>query len=498
MSSTKIIMESAGNQTRDPQTQRFPAMAPETASKGDPINILIVDDEPKNLTVLETILQDPGYRLVRAESSEQALLALIEEEFALLILDIQMPDITGFELAHMIKQRKRTASVPIIFLTAYYNEDQHVLEGYSTGAVDYLHKPVNPAILRSKVSTFAELHRKNREYELVNRALFAEVTERRRAEEQLRDLNDTLERRVVERTESLLKTRLALNETNERYRSLFEESLDAIFSLDVDLRFETVNPSMLRLTARPLEELNTIRFPDLCAPEQREAIEGAFRAVLCREHVTLDTTLVIPTGVRRELLISATPAIADGEVVGLSCIARDVTERKQAQTALQQSEARLSGIISSAMDAIITIDQTEHVTDFNRSAEEMFGCGAGEAIGEPIDRFIPKRAWAMHGRQAEASDLRHVTKSSAGALGTIYGRHASGEEFPIEAAISESRIRAEKYYTVILRDMSERVQQEAALRLSEARYRNLIHAISAAIYTCDAVGRVTLYNQAAV
>src|SRR5271168_1171918 len=139
-----------------------------------PINILIVDDEPKNLTVLETILNDPGYRLIRAESADQALLALVVEEFALLILDIRMPGMTGFELAQMIKQRKKTAQVPIIFLTAYYNEDQHVLEGYGTGAVDYLHKPVNPAILRSKVAVFADLHRKSRELEISNRALLAE------------------------------------------------------------------------------------------------------------------------------------------------------------------------------------------------------------------------------------------------------------------------------------------------------------------------------------
>ena len=141
-----------------------------------------MDDEPKNLTVLETVLDDPGYRLVRAESADQALLALVVEEFALLILDIRMPGMTGFELAQMIKERKKTARVPIIFLTAYYNEDQHVLEGYGTGAVDYLHKPVNPAILRSKVAVFAELHRKSRECEMANRALLAEVTERRRAE----------------------------------------------------------------------------------------------------------------------------------------------------------------------------------------------------------------------------------------------------------------------------------------------------------------------------
>ena len=180
------------------------------ASNGKPINILIVDDEPKNLTVLEVVLDDPGYRLVRAESADQALLALIRDEFALIILDIRMPGMTGFELAVMIKKRKKTAYVPIIFLTAYYNEDQHVLEGYDTGAVDYLHKPVNPIILRSKVAVFAELFRKSRECGLTCQALIAEVSGRRRAQEQLRELNETLERRVTERTAELLTANLGL------------------------------------------------------------------------------------------------------------------------------------------------------------------------------------------------------------------------------------------------------------------------------------------------
>ena len=109
------------------------------APGGDaPINILIVDDEPKNLTVLETVLDAPGYRLVRAQSADEALLALVAEEFALLILDVRMPGMSGFELAQTIKGRRKSARIPIIFLTAYYNEDQHVLEGYGSGAVDYL------------------------------------------------------------------------------------------------------------------------------------------------------------------------------------------------------------------------------------------------------------------------------------------------------------------------------------------------------------------------
>ena len=131
--------------------------------------------------MLETVLTDPSYRLVRAESAEQALLALVAEEFALLVLDIRMPGMSGFELAQLIKQRKKTAGVPIIFLTAYYNEDQHVLEGYGTGAVDYLHKPMNPTILCSKVAVFAELYRKSREIARANNTLRIEVAARRGA-----------------------------------------------------------------------------------------------------------------------------------------------------------------------------------------------------------------------------------------------------------------------------------------------------------------------------
>jgi two-component sensor histidine kinase/DNA-binding response OmpR family regulator len=176
----------------------------------EPINILVVDDEPKNLTVLQSVLDHPDYRLVRAESADQALLALIAEQYALIILDVRMPGMSGFELAQMIKERKKTALVPIIFLTAYYGEDQHILEGYGAGAVDYLHKPVNPAILRSKVAVFAELHRKTRQAVRSSQALLAEVTERRRADERLRELNETLENRVAARAGELLESRARL------------------------------------------------------------------------------------------------------------------------------------------------------------------------------------------------------------------------------------------------------------------------------------------------
>jgi signal transduction histidine kinase len=180
------------------------------------VNILIVDDEPRNLAVLESILDEPDYRLVRATSGEDALLALMADEFALLVLDVQMPGMSGFELAQLVKERKKTARIPIIFLTAYYNDDQHILEGYGSGAVDYLHKPVNPPVLRSKVSVFTELYRKNREVERANRLLMAEVAERRRAESRLSELNASLDQRVQERTQALQESEEKLREADAR------------------------------------------------------------------------------------------------------------------------------------------------------------------------------------------------------------------------------------------------------------------------------------------
>src|SRR3954452_10717740 len=187
-----------------------------TDSADQTVNILIVDDEPKNLTVLESVLDDPGYRLVRAASGEEALLALMADEFAVLVLDVRMPGMNGFEVAQLVKERRKTSRIPIIFLSAYYNEDQHILAGYGTGAVDYLHKPVNPAVLRSKVAVFAELHRRGRALEAANRLLSAEVADRRRAEARLSELNETLDQRVRERTRDLQASEAQLVEASRR------------------------------------------------------------------------------------------------------------------------------------------------------------------------------------------------------------------------------------------------------------------------------------------
>ncbi|MGE0802571.1 MAG: response regulator [Lautropia sp.] len=245
-----------------------------------PIDILIVDDEPSNLAVLEAVLDDPSYRLIRAESADQALLALIEHEFALLILDVRMPDLSGFELAKLVKQRKRIASVPIIFLTAYDDTDQIVLEGYGSGAVDFLSKPVNPTVLRSKVAVFAELHTKERALSLANQALRSEVAERKRAEDALRELNETLERRVSERTE-------ALRQADRKLQVMMSSITDGLFMLDRDRRFTYCNEQGARILGLQVERMLGRSLSELFPPERADRfLDGYERAVRTQQTVS--------------------------------------------------------------------------------------------------------------------------------------------------------------------------------------------------------------------
>ena len=133
--------------------------------------ILLVDDRPENLIALEAILQSLDQELVTAESGEEALKRLLVEDFAVILLDVQMPGMDGFETAAHIKQRERTRHIPIVFLTAISSEPSHTFRGYAAGAVDYLSKPFDPWVLRAKVAVFIELFEKNRQLEELARRL---------------------------------------------------------------------------------------------------------------------------------------------------------------------------------------------------------------------------------------------------------------------------------------------------------------------------------------
>ena len=147
---------------------------------------MLVDDREDNLLSMETVLESDGYRFVKANSGRQVLkLLLTDFDFALILMDVQMPNLNGFETASLIYERDRLRHIPIIFITANNYGEENLFKGYRAGAVDYIYKPVNPELLRAKVSVFVDLYRKNQrllaqEQKLVaiNRNLELEIGER--------------------------------------------------------------------------------------------------------------------------------------------------------------------------------------------------------------------------------------------------------------------------------------------------------------------------------
>jgi len=202
------------------------------------------------------------------------------------------------------------------------------------------------------------------------------------------------------------------------------------------------------------------------------------------EAASTTTFLLLPLGVFLSLTTLS---------VGLLFLNAGVGERALAERALQRSESRMAGIVASAMDAIISIDEMQHIVLFNTAAEKMFGCPAGEAIGKPLDGFIPARFRPGHAQHIRNFGATGVTTRSMGLLTGISGLRADGQEFPIEAAISQVEVAGEKVYTVILRDITERKRADEAAALLAA----IVESSSDAIVGKDLHSNVTSWNAGA-
>ena len=265
--------------------------------------------------------------------------------------------------------------------------------------------------------------------------------------------------------------------SEERFRVLFENSPDAIPLLDphdpnVSWPIVECNDGACRmneytradLVGQSIDVLNGVK-ADL--QERAEYLTRLRR----------DGTIKLEANHRRKdgsifpiEVVTSLISIAGRELI--LGIDRDISARKRAEANLRISQARLSSIISSAMDAIITIDTDQRITLFNSAAERMFRCAAAEAIGEPLDRFIPQQFRTSHHTHIRNFGAAGATSRAMGNLGKICGLRADGEEFPLEASISQIENDGEQIYTVILRDVTERRRAEQALAESAATLRS--------------------------
>jgi PAS domain S-box-containing protein len=187
-------------------------------------NILLVDDREENLVALEAILDSLGQRLVRAQSGESALKCLLRDSFAVILLDVQMPGLDGFETARFIKQVEKTRHIPIIFLTGVSTASNEVFRGYSAGAVDYVVKPFEPSVLRSKVAVFIDLE----------------------------------------------ETTAALRESEARFRSAFDDAPIGMALVSLEGRWLQVNRSLCEIVGYSEEDLLTMSVEDVTHPDDRD------------------------------------------------------------------------------------------------------------------------------------------------------------------------------------------------------------------------------------
>jgi PAS domain S-box-containing protein len=287
--------------------------------------ILIVDDQEGNLQVLEGLLEDLGVEIVTARSGQEALSSLLDREFAVILLDVRMPVMDGFETAAMIRKRRRSRHIPIIFVTAVDDDVEHIIKGYSVGAVDYIMKPLNGDILRSKVKVFVELYQKGRE--LAKKS--DELTEKNLALEK--------EIRKRERVERILA------KSRDFYLALFDEFPTLVWRSDEDGRVNYFNRSWLTFVGRSLDQEKQNGWEQAIHPEDRDLCVSKFRAAfLAREPFEMEYRMQRKDGEYRWMLNAGRPyRNLDGNFAGFVGSCYDITPRKRSEEETRSANAEL-------------------------------------------------------------------------------------------------------------------------------------------------------------
>ncbi len=234
------------------------------------VKILLVDDRAENLLALEAILEPLGQSLVSAHSGEEALKCVLQHEFAVILLDVQMPEMNGFDVAQIIKSREKSRFIPIIFLSAINKEDSYVFKGYSMGAVDYVFKPFNPDVLRSKVAVFVDLYLKQEQIKEQSE-LLAE-SERRELELQHR----------AELLESEAKSAAQLAELNNQ---LHNRQMELEQAMGVRNRFYASMSHELRTPINAVIGYSTLLIDNIYGPLNEKQREGLQRTLKAARHL---------------------------------------------------------------------------------------------------------------------------------------------------------------------------------------------------------------------
>lgn len=316
------------------------------SNDGRPCDILVVDDTPENLTAIEVALDELNYRLVKVQSGKEALRRLLKQDFALILLDVQMPTMSGFETARLIRARDRSRHVPIIFITAYDRDDAEVLEAYRLGAVDFLLKPIQPEILKAKASVFVELQRRTQEVERQAEQIRAHILQEREAwltEQRSRLEAEALKRRLEEQRVHAAE----LQQLNRRLEEDDRRKDEFIAVLGHELR----NPLAPLVNGLELLETADARAVERARAVMRRQVDHLIRLVddlLDMSRVTRGKIELRRSRVRAGDLIDqavslATPLIAERRH-------ELVTERQGADAFVDGDEVRLTQVLANLLN----------------------------------------------------------------------------------------------------------------------------------------------------
>jgi PAS domain S-box-containing protein len=284
-----------------------------------PINILLVDDHRQNLLALEAVLEEENYNLVRAYSGEEALRCILKDEFALIVLDVEMPGMNGFETAKLIKLREKSKIIPIIFITAKNRDMEHLFTGYSIGAIDYMVKPFIPQLLKSKIDGFVSMYVINRKLQIQTELLHQRSLE-------------------LEKTnKALMRTTFELIRTEAQARIIGETSIDTMVIFNSDGIILNLNPAAVRMFGYHEDELIGQSIYKML-PMISERGDGEYKI---HEHYLVDKLSDVKpirkdgTAFYAEIQIGE--AMIDDNPI-FACTISDITERRKAEQEMLQAK----------------------------------------------------------------------------------------------------------------------------------------------------------------
>ena len=424
------------------------------ALANQPVNILMVDDQPAKLLSYQAILGELGENLLSATSAEEALDLLLKNDVAIILMDVSMPDLNGFELADMIHEHPRFQKIAIIFISAVHLTDLDRIKGYQRGAMDYISVPIVPELLRAKVNLFADLYRKTRQLEVLNddleKRVLARTEEVRESAERIRHLNDQLQQRIAE-LETIMNVlpvgvsvatdpHCQITVGNSALSELLEIGEDEDFSLnDGSESACDIYQDGKRLTSDQL-------------PLQRAAASASGVG-------SVELEIRHKSGKIKEALASANPLFDNfGKVRGAVGAFIDITERKRMERILRER----AELMELASEAIIVRDVEGAIRFWNSGATALYGWTAEEAIGRDLHRLLQSK-FPVPPEEIEATLLEGKRWE-----GNLVQHSRNGREIVV-ACRKSLQSDGKNVHSVleICRDITAQLQAEEALRRSE-------------------------------